>query len=110
MEFGYITEDNYQEIWNEGNKFYRLPKMLFADEKYVGISAPAKFLYMILLDRWCLFESNGKNWRDEYGCVFIYFTIEEMMKLTQHGNKMINGLLEELEDHDLILNIQNKCG
>ena len=46
MEFEYITADNYQEIWNGGNKFYRLPKVLFTDEKYVRISAPAKSVRM----------------------------------------------------------------
>lgn len=66
------------------------------------MTSTAKSLYMILLDRRCLSESNGRDWKDEYGCTFIYFTIEEMMYLLQLGNKKINGLLKELESYGLI--------
>ena len=58
---------------------------------------------MILLDRRCLSEKNGCDWRDERGCVFIYFTIAEMMKIMHYGNKKINELLKELERYDLIM-------
>ena len=58
---------------------------------------------MILPDRRCLSEKNGCDWRDERGCVFIYFTIAEMMKIMHYGNKKINELLKELERYDLIM-------
>lgn len=61
-----------------------------------------KALYMILLDRRCLSECNGDAWRDEYGAIFIIFTIKEMMKLLHLGNKKINKMLKELESHNLI--------
>ena len=57
---------------------------------------------MILLDRRCLLECNGDAWRDEYGAIFIIFTIKEMMKLLHLGNKKINKMLKELEVHNLI--------
>ena len=57
---------------------------------------------MILLDRRCLSECNGDAWRDEYGAIFIIFTIKEMMKLLHLGNKKINKMLKELEVHNLI--------
>lgn len=47
---------------------------------------------MILLDRRCLSECNGDAWRDEYGAIFIIFTIEEMMRLLHLGNKKINKM------------------
>ena len=62
----------------------------------------AKTLYMILLDRRCLSKCNGDVWRDEYGVIFIIFTIKEMMKLLHLGNKKINKMLKELEVHNLI--------
>ena len=40
--------------------------------------------------------------RDEYGAIFIIFTIKEMMKLLHLGNKKINKMLKELEVHNLI--------
>ena len=57
---------------------------------------------MILLDRRCLSECNGDAWRDEYGAIFIIFTIKEMMKLLHLGNKKINKILKELEVYNLI--------
>ena len=83
-------------------QFYRLPKRLFTEEQFQNMTGAAKLLYMILLDRRCLSELNGDAWRDEYGVVFIFFTIEEIMKLMHLGNKKINKMLKELEQHGLI--------
>ena len=57
---------------------------------------------MIFLDRRCLSELNGDAWRDEYGVTFIFFTIEEIMNVLHLGNKKINNMLKELEQHGLI--------
>ena len=84
------------------DKFYRLPKRLFKEEQFRSMTNGAKTLYMILLDRRCLSERNGDAWRDEYGAIFIIFTIKEMMKLLHLGNKKINKMLKELEAHNLI--------
>ena len=45
--------------------FYKVPKQLFVDEEFHNISAEAKLLYGILLDRMSLSSANG--WRDEEG-------------------------------------------
>ena len=62
----------------------------------------AKVLYGILLDRKCLLDSNGDAWRDEYGITYIIFTIEEIMNLMNLGNKKVNKMFKELEEHGLI--------
>ena len=84
------------------DKFYRLPKRLFKDDQFRSMTNEAKALYMILLDRRCLSECNGDAWIDEYGALFIIFTIKEMMRLLHLGNKKINKMLKELEAHNLI--------
>ena len=84
------------------DKFYRLPKRLFAEERFQNLTIAAKLLYMIFLDRRCLSELNGDAWRDEYGVTFIFFTIEEIMNLLHLGNKKINNMLKELEQQGLI--------
>ena len=56
--------------------FYRVPKMLFAEEKFWNVSTDAKMLYGILLDRMNLSAENG--WLDEEGRVYIIFTIGEI--------------------------------
>lgn len=50
----------------------------------------------------CLSDSNGDAWRDKYGITYIIFTIEEIMNLMNLGNKKVNKMLKELEEHGLI--------
>ena len=58
--------------------FYRIPKALFTDARIRGISAEAKILYGLLLDRMGLSVKNG--WTDDTGRVYIIFTTEEIME------------------------------
>ena len=54
--------------------FYRLPKALFVDPRFRGISAESKILYGLLLDRMGLSVKN--DWTN-YTCrVYIFFTTE----------------------------------
>lgn len=55
--------------------FYRIPKVLFTDPGFRRITADAKILYGLMLDRMGLSIRNG--WLDEQERVFIYFTLEE---------------------------------
>ena len=75
--------------------FYRIPKALFTDPAYRGISTDAKVLYGLLLDRMSLSARN--DWLDEQGRVYIVFTVEEIMESLACGNKKAVGLLRELE-------------
>lgn len=76
--------------------FFRIPKALFWDERYKGVAVEAKVLYGLLLDRMELSAKNG--WIDEYGRVYIIYTIEEIMERLQCGNKKACKLLAELEE------------
>ena len=75
--------------------FYRLPKVLFTDPQFRSISAEAKILYGLLLDRMSLSARN--DWLDDAGRVYIIFTVEEVMENLGCGNKKAVGLLRELE-------------
>ena len=79
--------------------FYRVPKVLFTNERFWNISADAKMLYGILLDRMNLSARNG--WLDEEGRVYIIFTIDEIKESLGCGEKKAVKLLDELE---------KKCG
>lgn len=68
---------------------------MFFDERYNGLSAEAKVLYGILLDRMELSTKNG--WMDDSGRVYIIFTIEEVMSNLGCANKKAIALLSELE-------------
>lgn len=75
--------------------FYRVPKVLFTNDRFWNISAEAKLLYGILLDRMSLSKKNG--WLDDENRVYIIFTIENVMEAMGCGNKKAVQLLTELE-------------
>lgn len=90
MEFDYFYGPQADQF-----AFYRIPKVLFTDRRFSGISTDAKTLYGILLDRMNLSAANG--WLDQEGKVYIIFTVEEIMKALSCGNKKAVSLLAELE-------------
>lgn len=64
MEFSY-----FQEHESEQFTFFRIPKILFSDERFAGLSSEAKILYGLMLDRVGLSRKNG--WIDQNGNVYI---------------------------------------
>jgi len=75
--------------------FYRIPKIMFTDERYRDLSAEAKILYGLMLDRIGLSVKNG--WFDGKGHVFIYFTLEDSLKLLNCGHGKAVRLFAELD-------------
>ena len=80
--------------------FYRLPKALFVDPRFRGISAESKILYGLLLDRMGLSVKNG--WTDDSGRVYIIFTTEEIMEALYCADNKATKLMKELESCGLI--------
>lgn len=76
--------------------FYRIPKVLFTEERFRSVSAEAKVLYGLLLDRMSLSCKNG--WLDRAGRVYIIFTIEEVMTALGCADQKAGKLLHELEN------------
>ena len=87
--------DYFYGAQSEQFAFYRVPKVLFTNDRFKYLSAEAKTLYGILLDRVPLSAKNG--WIDEQGRVYIICTIEEIMADMNCGNKKAVQLLAELE-------------
>ena len=79
--------------------FYRVPKILFTEDKFWNVSTDAKLLYGILLDRMNLSALN--RWFDDGGRVYIIFTIDEIKDALGCAEKKAVKLLDELE---------KKCG
>lgn len=76
--------------------FYRVPKVLFTKDQFKYLSAEAKTLYGIMLDKLDLSIKN--NWVDEKGRVYIIYTIEQIMEDLNCGNKKAGQLLQDLEE------------
>ena len=87
QEFAYFQEQDSEQF-----AFYKIPKVLFTDPRFNGISTEAKIMYGVMLDRVSLSRKNG--WIDKNGNVYIQFTLSEMMeyfhwtKYTRPGNNL----------------------
>ena len=88
--------DYYFNRESEQFSFYRIPKLLFTDGYFKGLSCEAKVLYGLMLDRMGLSVKNG--WVDEKGRVYINFTQEDVMELLNCKSQKAAKLLGELYD------------
>ncbi|MBQ3924560.1 MAG: replication initiator protein A [Firmicutes bacterium] len=80
--------------------FFRVPKALFTNPKYKDLSTDAKLLYSLMLDRVAL--STVNDWKDKCGHIYIYFTVNEIMKEMACCKQTAVNLLNELEKVALI--------
>ena len=103
MTFDYFYEEQSQQF-----AFYRIPKVLFTDNRFQKISTEGKVLYGLLLDRVSLSRENG--WIDEEGRVYIIFTLNAIRQAMNCAEKSAIKYLTELEDIGLIERIRQGLG
>lgn len=103
MGFDYFYEDQAQQF-----AFYRIPKVLFTDDKFQRISTEGKVLYGLLLDRVSLSRENG--WIDTEGRVYIIFTLTSIRQAMSCAEKSAIKYLQELEEFGLIERIKQGQG
>lgn len=94
MSFDYFYGPQAEQF-----SFFRIPKILFTDDRFRHISTDAKVLYGLMLDRVSLSAKN--NWMDKQGRVYIIFTLQEIMDEMHCGDQKATKLQVELE---------KKCG
>lgn len=85
---------------NNGERFFRVPKLLFESELYKKMSAESKLLYAILKDRFELSVKN--NWIDADGNIYFIFTVEEIGEMLGCGKDKVIKLKKELKKYDLL--------
>lgn len=73
MGFGYFYQNESEQF-----AFYRIPRVLFTDDRFKNLTTEGKVLYGLLLDRVSLSRENG--WIDEYGRIYIIFTLSSIRK------------------------------
>jgi len=81
-------------------RFYQVPKALFKNPRYKGLSLGPKLMYPILRDRLDLSIKN--NWKDEKGYIYLIFSVEELMNLLEMSNKIIIKYKKRLAEYGLI--------
>lgn len=75
--------------------FYKIPKLLFTEEYFKGVSVEAKVLYGLMLDRMSLSVKNW--WMDEEGRAYIYYSLEDIMDALGCSNKKAISVMKELD-------------
>ena len=103
MAFDYFYGAQSQQF-----AFYRIPKVLFTDNRFQNISTEGKVLYGLLLDRVSLSMENG--WIDDEGRVYIIFTLTTIRQAMNCAEKSAINYLTELEEFGLIERIRQGFG
>ena len=100
--------DFFYGMESERYNFLIVPKLLLKDVRFSHISAEAKLMYGLLLDRNALSQKNG--WLDEQNRVYIIYTIEEMRRDLGCATEKISKVLKELETIGLLYRKRNGRG
>ena len=95
MQFDYFYPEQADQY-----AFYRIPRRLFTDNNFKELTAEAKILYGLMLDRVSLSLKN--MWIDKSRRVYIIFTLKEVMDTLNCGDKKATRLMGELEKCGLI--------
>ena len=90
MDFDYFYNREAERF-----NFLKVPEILVDGEEFNGLSAEAIILYSMLLKRTGMSFKN--NWIDKEGRVFIYFTVEEIMKRRNISKPTAIKTLDELD-------------
>lgn len=90
LQFRYYYKNQAEQF-----HFYKIPKVLFTDARFKGLSAEAKILYGLMLDRMSLSMKNG--WMDSQNRIYIYFTLEDALELLGCGHGKAVRLFSELD-------------
>ena len=88
--------------------FTRLPNFLFEAPIFTPLSNEAKILYAFILRRTDLSRKNG--WADEYGRIYLYYPINEVVELLHCGRQKAVNTLRELQYAGLVEIQKQGCG
>ena len=88
--------------------FTRLPNFLFEAPTFTPLSNEAKVLYAFILRRTELSRKNG--WADEYGRIYLYYPICEVVALLHCGRQKAVNTLRELQYAGLVEIQKQGCG
>ena len=80
-----------------------VPKVLFYDKQYEGLSVDAKLLYSLLLDRNEMAFRN--EWVDKCGRTYVVYPRREMRRHMNATRYRVDQALAELEAHDQMVKV-----
>ena len=81
-------------------RFYQVPRSLFNNQIYKGLSLGSKLMYSILRDRLDLSIKN--NWKDKEGHIYLIFSVEELSNILDAGERSVIRYKKSLVEYGLI--------
>lgn len=108
MSIKTMTKYIYLHQPQKAVSYTQLPNFLFEAPSYKALSNEAKLLYAFILRRADLSRKNG--WADEYGRIYLYYPINEVVELLHCGRQKAVNTLRELQYADLIAIKKQGCG
>ena len=84
----------------------QFPRWLIEDRRYMTLGMEAKFVYMLLFNRFQLSKHNG--WVNGNGEVFVIYTRRELAEKLNISEKRVSAAMNELRDFMLIW--EKRCG
>ena len=100
-EYNTIPQERFYKKREEVTfRFYQVPKALFKNPIYKGLSMGAKLMYSILRDR--LDVSIKNEWEDEKGYIYLVFSLKELLNLLEIDEKTVIKYKKALVKYKLI--------
>jgi len=101
-EYNHIPPERYYTAQEEVTlRFYQVPKTLFKNPTYKGLSLGAKLMYSILRDRLDLSIKN--DWKNKKGYIYLVFSGEELLNLLEISKNTVTKYKRELVKYRLII-------
>ena len=99
--FPLMRQTDVQSIYH-----MQMPRWLFSDPRYAGMSLDAKVSYTFLLNRFQLSRRNG--WVNDFGEVFVIFPRKELARELRVCEQRVTAAFRTLKELDLIW--EKRCG
>ena len=99
--FPLMRQTDVQSIYH-----MQMPRWLFSDPRYAGMSLEAKLTYTFLLNRFQLSRRNG--WVNDFGEVFVIFPRKELAGELHICEQRVTAAFRTLKALDLIW--EKRCG
>lgn len=99
--FPLMRQTDVQSIYH-----MQMPRRLFSDARYAGMSLDAKVAYTFLLNRFQLSRRNG--WVNDFGEVFVIFPRKELARELRVCEQRVTAAFRTLKELDLIW--EKRCG
>ncbi len=99
--FPLMRQTDVQSIYH-----MQMPRWLFSDPRYAGMSLDAKVAYTFLLNRFQLSRRNG--WVNDFGEVFVIFPRKELARELRICEQRVTAAFRTLKELNLIW--EKRCG